>query len=275
MEMLLSQVSLSFNRADVTLDVLSGSEQHRAIVRDGIWKRHIGAFLATILSKRKSAVVFDVGAGVGYYSVAAAKFGARVIAFEPDPGIREILRTNIVRNGCTLVDVDGRIVATEGLHLRLIPREGLEDEAFTVDASVGEADPSVSIDMYCGESGLDPSLIKIAAEGRDLDVLAGAMQTLGRTQPAAVFELHAGMTDALSATRPADLFAALERLGYRPYLFRGHSVTAAEMIDFDILQRIYDAGLAGNSDGRWDVLLWPPRLSTLVKDFDRSRLDLT
>lgn len=48
------------------------------------------------------ATVLDIGANYGYYSLCAAPFvrpGGRVIAFEPNPHIHELLRSSVVLNG--------------------------------------------------------------------------------------------------------------------------------------------------------------------------------
>lgn len=269
-----SQVKLNFNRVDVRLDVVTGSHQHQSISRDGVWERHVGAFLGTLIRRDRAPVVFDVGANIGYYSVLAAKFGARVVAFEPNPGIREILLANVHRNHCASVTVDSRIVANADGGFRLIAPEGFEEGAFTVPASGDEAQATVSIDTYCAEAGTAPSIMKIDTEGRDLDVIRGALRTIERAQPAIVFEFQACMIEAVSQTKPDDLFPVLQRLGYAPYLFRGHSVLAVELVDFEILRRIYDLGVANGNGGYWDVVLWPPSLRPMVLPFDRSRLAL-
>ena len=39
------------------------------------------------------------------------------------------------------------------------------------------------------------------------------------------------------------------------------------------LQQIYDLAVETGNAGYWDVALWPARLGTMVKPFDRSRLE--
>ena len=96
------------------LEVIAGSHQHRCIERDGVWERHIGAFIAGLLPRLPSPVVFDVGANVGYYTVLAAEVGARVVAFEPNPGVRQILTRNVASSACSGVTIDPRIVGASG-----------------------------------------------------------------------------------------------------------------------------------------------------------------
>src|SRR5690606_36421538 len=45
-----------------------------------------------------SSVLFDIGANMGLYALAAAKAGATVYAFEPSIVMQEMLRTNIAIN---------------------------------------------------------------------------------------------------------------------------------------------------------------------------------
>lgn len=270
----LTPVTVRVGDATIHLDVIRGSHQDRRITLDGAWERHITIFLAQMLRKFRAPVFFDVGANIGYYSVLAEKLGAtRVAAFEPAAGVRQVLERNVERNGCASVVVDGRIVGPAGARLRMVSPEGFEEGAFAAPATDADAEGSVTIDEFCAETGLLPSIVKIDVEGRDLDVLQGGLATLAQARPLVVFEFQHCMIDALSQTRPADLFPALREIGYTPYLFRGHSGVAVEMVSFPILQQIYDLAVETGNAGCWDVALWPARLGTMVKPFDRSRLE--
>lgn len=55
-------------------------------------------------SPQKGDVVVDIGAHHGIYAIKAAKQGARVIAFEPDPSNFKILNANIAANNLTNVE---------------------------------------------------------------------------------------------------------------------------------------------------------------------------
>jgi hypothetical protein len=56
--------------------------------------------------------------------------------------------------------------------------------------------------------GLTPTMLKIDAEGHDLDVLEGALETVERMRPVILVEIWTG------GAGPVRL---LERFGYRPY----------------------------------------------------------
>ena len=51
---------------------------------------------------KPGSVVYDVGAGFGFYSLPAAHLGARVFAFEPGAKNAEALRRHVRLNSCDL-----------------------------------------------------------------------------------------------------------------------------------------------------------------------------
>jgi len=63
--------------------------------------------------------------------------------------------------------------------------------------------PSLSLDDFCGASGISPDVIKIDIEGAELAALRGARRTIaGRGAALALFvELHPGIWPSLGVTR--------------------------------------------------------------------------
>lgn len=262
-------VSFRIGQVRIELDMIAGSYQDRQIQIDGVWERHLSIFFSVHLQARENQVFFDVGANVGYYSMLAARCGSRVVAFEPNEAVRQVLSGNVAAHAPGSVTIDPRIVGTGAERLRLVAPADFDEGSYASSAGAGDrADPSVSIDNFVEETGVAPTVIKCDAEGRDLDVLVGARRTLAEAMPTVVFEYQPAKIAALSSTRPAEAFEMLGQAGYTPYLFRGHSGVAAERVDFPILQRIYDLGVADNSAGHWDVLLWPRRFTPLTRQFE-------
>lgn len=136
---------------------------------------------------RNARRVLDVGAYSGIYSLIACTDGpADVIAFEPNPVIRECLQRNIEVNRLERrVEVVGKAVSEEsGTAVLSIPADttaaylsagagGIEVEVTTIDEVVG---------------GLDVDLIKLDVEGVEPLALAGARRTIERNHPAVVVE---------------------------------------------------------------------------------------
>ena len=78
----------------------------------GTYERRMAEFVASQI--RPGDVFWDVGAHFGYYTLVAAKAGARVHAFEPDPDNRAFLERHVRWNrldakvhACALGEADG------------------------------------------------------------------------------------------------------------------------------------------------------------------------
>jgi FkbM family methyltransferase len=117
------------------------------------------------------SIVYDVGANVGFYSLLAAKRGARVIACEPDPANVKLLARHIEVNRANVVIEQVAVCEREGT------------ESFSCDGpegSLGKGDMQVRTIRL--DSLLDrypvPTVIKIDVEGAEWRVLEGAQKIL-------------------------------------------------------------------------------------------------
>jgi FkbM family methyltransferase len=155
------------------------------------------AFRATV---RPGAVVFDVGANLGAYTMLFAQWAGatgRVFAFEPSPaslqGLRRHLRLNSIdeivdvvpkavcdRAGRATFFVD-RSGGTSGLHTST----GAQSAPITVETT--------SLDRFCLEHHVKPAVIKIDVEGAELEVLRGARSILAGDDVTVFVELHPSM----------------------------------------------------------------------------------
>ena len=172
---------------------------------------------------QRSEVIFDVGANVGIYSLAAisANPGAKLHAFEPTPEIAEQLRRTKALNALTnLVIAETAVCDTSG-QARLVRCDGGEGNGgmnFIVEIdSVSDSDlvESTSLDDYCRRNGIDRiDLMKVDVQGFEPDVLRGASDLLSRGQIGHLFiELNWGPPGASS---PADdLVVLLEQHGFQ------------------------------------------------------------
>lgn len=264
-------VQFSLEGRIIELETMPQSAQAEYIRRHGVYERHLTLFFAWFLPKVPNLVFFDVGANVGYYSLLASYFGGekgKVISFEPAVATREVLQSNIKRNKLSNITVDNRIVCADDISLEFVALPDASEESYaTVSQRHKSSESQISIDRYCEENSIYPSIIKCDAEGFDLDVIKGSLNTLRRGRTAVVFEFQPSKIHAVSPTKPSDIFEHLQSIEYTPYMFRGHSTFSVEALDFDILHRIYQRWVDDNNAAHLDVLLWPPKAPRMIKHY--------
>ena len=213
-------------------------------------------------------VAVDVGANVGVFTMAlgiAVGASGRILAFEPQPPLFEILKRNIARHGLTRVEVHRAIVSDddgngEFLEIESLPEAAkLNFGALNVDSRIlsgyGRMTPTPvrSIDSF----GLDRcDFIKIDVEGGEASVLAGASKTINGHRPILSMECD---QPGVASPWADQLFG----VGYQLWRFRGQNM------------RIPNPN--GATDGLSNVsiimvLAIPEEKSHLLEDVDLSDL---
>jgi FkbM family methyltransferase len=165
---------------------------------------------------RAGAVVFDVGANVGYFSLLAAKLagaGGAVFAFEPLPGNVATLRRNASLNpGLAPIEVVPAAVGASGGHAHMASSFGGLTASFVDTGAPGAtAVAVVSLDEEVAAGRLPPpDFVKIDVEGAEALVLAGMTHVLESNRPVVLVELHGDKASPLR--REVD--ALLGKAGY-------------------------------------------------------------
>jgi FkbM family methyltransferase len=150
-----------------------------------------------------AAVVLDLGANSGVYSLLATRISTtvRVVAVEPSPVNAARLRRNLELNGERRVTViEAAVGASDGTLELTIPADGsISDVASGIDAfSRAHYDidytrvsvAQMTVDRLVDDCGLDRvDLIKIDVEYLELEVLKGATRTLTDFGPVVLAEV--------------------------------------------------------------------------------------
>jgi FkbM family methyltransferase len=166
---------------------------------------------------RPGSCVVDIGANIGFVSYGMS-LDATVEAFEPMPlSLRHLRalatrRARIHPHGVALSDVPGLatlyVPTVDGhpdLEMARLDQPGnVPCESMTVEVR--------TLDTY---SFPDVSLVKIDVEGHERAVLAGAVQTIAREQPALMIEIEQRHQSASLD----QVFDDVRRLGYDGYWF--------------------------------------------------------
>lgn len=145
------------------------------------------------------SVFYDIGAHIGFFSLSAARSGAHVTAFEPDPESATRLRKHATRNrlDTTLRVIEAALWSRSENSItfqRGWPRSqgGILDGGHHPVTGTG---PRIQVqafrlDDYVARGNPAPETIKIDVEGAAEEVLQGSIETLRTHRPVLVVEVH-------------------------------------------------------------------------------------
>ena len=174
---------------------------------------------------RPDSVVLDIGANVGFHALFFCDQtapGGTVYAFEPALQSFGALSQHVA--------INGRTASIHPVHAAVGDRPGTL--SFVADgvqgsnhvAPVGASStatitvPCVTVDGFCEERGIRPTVMTIDTEGFELQVLRGARKTIAAAGPGLVLfiELHPTFWQRAGYDR-AELQAELDSLGLAPH----------------------------------------------------------
>ncbi|MCJ7634361.1 FkbM family methyltransferase [Candidatus Bathyarchaeota archaeon] len=183
----------------------------------------------TFKNLKDGDVFLDVGANVGYYSLAAASRypGCRIIAVEPCSWTFKILKRNIELNSfinisphrTALSDYEGEA----RLKLNYSGKEGfntLGRSTHRYSLVVGEETvPVVTLDSFISRLGLGKlDFMKVDVEGAELQVFGGAREILSEPDaPIILYESQLQSTKGFGY-HPVEILKLLDSYGYMTYL---------------------------------------------------------
>jgi FkbM family methyltransferase len=162
----------------------------RHIYRLGAHEPHITRYLLDNVRVGPGEVALDVGANIGWYSVLLDRLsapGARVLAFEPDPGSYRLLSTNLTANHAQHVTALNLALGEKpGVALLHRYRESNNGRHTLLEGNTSGGTVEVPVDTLRNvwereQLGARPvALLKIDVEGFECLVLRGAGELLSR-----------------------------------------------------------------------------------------------
>jgi FkbM family methyltransferase len=169
----------------------------------------------------------DVGANCGWLSMRAARrvgCSGRVIAFEPSPILADILHYHRRVNGLPQITIVPKAVSNSDSEAAffLLNRGFSFRNSLTIENDdapfVRPEDklritvPTVTLDRYCADSDLRPTMLKIDVEGAELFVLEGCREILRQARPVIIVGVHPYWLPA--GQDAGQIFALLAEYGY-------------------------------------------------------------
>jgi FkbM family methyltransferase len=195
-------------------------------VENGDSRAEMAAFIRMSRASRRDALLLDVGAHKGLFSLVHLASGPqhRALLLEPSTPLASESRALLDLNGsaaradvrcCAAGDADElRPMVTDAL--------GFARGATADDRDAAEV-PVATIDRLCETSHVWPAIIKIDVEGAEGAVLRGARRTLLRCRPALCLELHLDLLERAGEDIEAILHQ-LEGVGYNVFSTTGRRV---------------------------------------------------
>lgn len=202
----------------VTFECFSDS----AFMLKEIWED--GAYDIPELPSLKDLRVLDVGANQGFFSIYAARQGAHVYSYEPDPENFRLLTKNVFNSGfqsrisffrAALAEKSGEIELFKSTHPEVCSSATISTsrsffeknrdaifKSFTQDRI-----RAVSLDEAMASTGGDIDLLKIDCEGSEYEILRGASPAALRSIRWIAMETHPGYEQK-------DLVGILEAAGF-------------------------------------------------------------
>lgn len=178
---------------------LRGSDRGFAchVMLDGFWEMWLTQHLARCV--KPGMTVVDVGANFGYFTLlmgdAVGEMG-RVIAVEPNPEAQALLKETVLLNGHqSRTRIVPHALGADAGRAWLYAPDGEPKNATVVGTTelTGGRTVEVSI-VTLDEVALEcrkVDLVKIDAEGGELDIVAGMRRLIARDRPAIVLEFNA------------------------------------------------------------------------------------
>ena len=209
----------------------------RHIAKYGTHEPLLTKWFSNYLAVAQRGLFVDVGANLGWHALHAARHNATetVVAFEPNPFNAQLLERNRSLNDITNLVIKASAVGAEcGLaRLHYYKNSNLGRHSMVTDYGYeSQIVPLVTLDQALVELGLDRrpvTALKIDVEGYEPAVIAGASQTLGRTN-AVIVEYSPELSRA-SGLSSEDMVARLCNAGLIPFVLRATGGTSRVSID--------------------------------------------
>jgi len=160
------------------------------------------------------SIFFDIGANVGFFTLLGARLvgpSGTVVAFEPLADNAEKLRRNVALNSLSNVDVIVKAVS-DASGDRLLDAQHPATAALVPADHSGPTDGLARVevtsldDFLVTRPGLDPDVVKIDAEGHEVEIVRGMVDVLSRSHVVLLCEMHG---------RGREFAGALATAGYR------------------------------------------------------------
>jgi FkbM family methyltransferase len=200
------------------------------------------ALTQIMLSTIKPGMVFfDVGAHFGYYSLLASHLAGpegTVHSFEPTPSTYEVLckntasKPNITPRNMAMWSeprtLEFRDYGVAYAGFNSVETGGIEDNMREGVRGTPRKVQATTVDAYVRETGVRPDILKLDAEGAELNIIAGMTETIEKSRP--ILTVEVGDDPAKDISRSRELIEAVMAKGYKAFDARRGDVVPHQLL---------------------------------------------
>ncbi len=193
----------------------------------------------------KGAVIFDIGANIGWYSFlfSANDQSSTIYSFEPIPKTFENLKKNFKLNKPLNVSILNYGLSNQNADLNFYYYPEGSGNASSVNVSEREDIMTITSKVKrlddCIEtltSSLD--FIKCDVEGAELLVFQGAINTLKKHQPIVFSEILRKWSKKFNY-HPNDIINLFKEIDYKCFVVKNNKLSIIEVVDVDTIETNY------------------------------------
>lgn len=183
----------------------------------------------------RDAIACDVGANKGSYMYWLSRWAARVVAFEPQPGLATYLADVSRQLRLINVTVEARGVGDRSGSFDLyMPSENSPEASLVPIAGARTVKvPVTTLDEHF-PAGDRVGFLKVDVEGAELNVFKGAERILREDRPSLLFESE--QRHLRDGSTVADGFGFLEQRGYRGWFIHRGVLKPVDQFDAAVHQ---------------------------------------
>lgn len=188
--------------------------------------------------------ILDVGANIGYYSIAIARANPErsVVSFEPIPATFELLRRNLELNGVENVKAVNAGVSDKSGEKSFFLSPFQSDAASAINLLEDENAEEIrckilTMDSAIGVAGCDlpVKFIKCDVEGGELFAFIGGEGTIRRDRPIILTEMLRKWSAKFNY-HPNDIIEFLNGMGYACHRLTGDGLISCLAVDEDTIE---------------------------------------
>jgi len=198
-------------------------------------------FKTSVEACKGKKCIIDIGGHIGLaplpMSRAAAAEG-KVYSFEPADPDRFYFSENVRLSGIENIEIidclAGKTCKEDVVFYQQKDESGLSSLVVRdkhPERYIETHKKQVSIDAFCKEKGISPEIIKIDAEGNELDILEGAMDTLKICKPVIFLSIHDWHIQKLGR-KTNEIYGILEKAAYEIVNMNGSPVGKIVNIEY-------------------------------------------